>query len=231
MTFALETNELCRFFGEYCALAPTNLAISEGEIVVLSGSNGAGKSTLLLCLSGLLRPSKGKVKVCGFDLYENEVEAKKRLSFVPDVPRFYTELTAWEHLRFFALAYHSDENFDARAGTILRELDLWDSRDLYPHNYSRGMRLKLGLAMALIHPFKMLILDEPTSALDPQAVGYLQSKLLDLSYQGAAILLTSHNLDLINGLKARHWTMERGALQQDTTGQDSTNPDITEQAA
>ncbi len=217
MTFALQTNDLSRYFGEYCALAPTNLTISEGEIVVLSGVNGAGKSTLLLCLSGLLRPSNGSVLVGGYDLYEQEVEAKQRLAFVPDVPRFYTELTAWEHLKFFALAYHADEGFEARAGSILRELELWDSRDLYPHNYSRGMRLKLGLAMALIHPFKMLILDEPTSALDPQAVSYLQSKLLDLSYQGAAILLTSHNLDLIEGLKARHWTMERGALTLDTT--------------
>ncbi len=220
MSIALEANELSRYFGEYCAVAPTSLAISSGEIVALSGANGAGKSTLMLCLSGLLRPSKGTVKVCGFDLYDDEVEAKKRLAFVPDVPRFYTELTAWEHLRFFALAYRADQDFGYKAETILRELDLWDGRDLYPHNYSRGMRLKLGLAMALIRPFDVLILDEPTSALDPQAIKYLQSKLLSLSYTGVAVLLTTHNLDLIESLEARHWTMEKGVVTLDPTGQD-----------
>ncbi len=212
MTVVLETNELCRFFGEYAALTSTSFEIAGGEIVALTGPNGAGKSTLLLCLSGLLRPSKGTIKVCGFDLYENEVESRRRLAFVPDVPRFYTELTAWEHLKFIALAHEADQDFDHRAEELLRELDLWDGRDLYPHNFSRGMRLKLGLAMALIRPFDLLILDEPASALDPQAIDYLKSKLLNLRYKGAAILLTTHHLDLVTGLNASQWMMEKGVL-------------------
>ena len=212
MTVVLETNELCRFFGEYAALTPTSFEIAGGEIVALAGPNGAGKSTLLLCLSGLLRPSKGTIKVCGFDLYEDEVESRRRLAFVPDVPRFYTELTAWEHLKFIALAHEADQDFDHRAEELLKELDLWDGRDLYPHNFSRGMRLKLGLAMALIRPFDLLILDEPASALDPQAIDYLKSKLLNLRYKGAAILLTTHHLDLVTGLNASQWMMEKGVL-------------------
>ncbi|HEX7433660.1 MAG TPA: ABC transporter ATP-binding protein [Anaerolineaceae bacterium] len=212
MTVVLETNELCRFFGEYAALTPTSFEIAGGEIVALTGPNGAGKSTLLLCLSGLLRPSKGTIKVCGFDLYEDEVESRRRLAFVPDVPRFYTELTAWEHLKFIALAHEADQDFDHRAEELLKELDLWDGRDLYPHNFSRGMRLKLGLAMALIRPFDLLILDEPASALDPQAIDYLKSKLLNLRYKGAAILLTTHHLDLVTGLNASQWMMEKGVL-------------------
>ncbi len=215
MTAALETIDLCRFFGQYAALAPTSFEIPEREIVALTGPNGAGKSTLLLCLSGLLRPSKGAIKICGFDLYDDEVEARRCLAFVPDVPRFYTELTAWEHLKFIALAHQADDNFDLRAENLLRELDLWESRDLYPHNYSRGMRLKLGLALALIRPFRLLILDEPASALDPEAIHYLQGKLLSLRDQGAAILLTSHHLELVSGLGARHWTMDKGSLQFD----------------
>jgi ABC-2 type transport system ATP-binding protein len=217
MTFALETNELSRNFGNYQALASTNLTIQSGEIVALSGPNGAGKSTLLLCLSGLLRPSKGTVSVGGHDLYADEVEAKKRLAFVPDVPRFYTELTAWEHLKMMALAYGVEDGFEGRATQILTELDLWTERDLYPHNYSRGMRLKLGLALALIHPFDVLILDEPASALDPRAVDYLQSRLLSLRRDGVAIVLSTHQMDLIVGLQAHHWRMDKGILNMDET--------------
>jgi len=215
MNIALESIELCRYYGEYCALAPTSFTIYEGEIVVLSGQNGAGKSTLLMSLSGLLRPSSGSVRVSGADLYEEEIKAKQQLAFVPDVPRFYTELTAWEHLKFMALAYNAGQGFDERAKSLLDELGLWDARDLFPHNYSRGMRLKLGLALAFIRPFKMLILDEPTSALDPQSVDYLKDKILTLRDQGAAILLSSHNLELITGLNARHWVMEKGVLELD----------------
>jgi ABC-2 type transport system ATP-binding protein len=214
MTPALETKDLSRYFGEYCALYPTNFGIEDGEIVVLSGPNGAGKSTLLLCLSGLLRPTSGKVVVGGHDLYEAEVEAKRRLAFVPDVPRFYTELTAWEHLKFMALAFDADDGFETRAEELMNELGIWEARDLYPHNYSRGMRLKLGLALVLIRPFELLILDEPTSALDPQAIDYLKAKLLTLSDRGTAILMTSHQLDLITELKAKHWRMEKGTLEQ-----------------
>jgi len=213
MQTILNASELSQYYGDFCALAPTSFAIPGGEIIVLSGPNGAGKSTLLLCLSGLLRPSSGSIEVGGFDLYEREVEAKKRLAFVADVPRFYTELTAYEHLKFIALAHRADNGFERRAKSILGELGLWEARDLYPHNYSRGMRLKLGLALALVRPFEVLILDEPTSALDPQAVEYLKDVLNGLRRDGAAILLTSHNLELIAGLSARHWMMEHGKLE------------------
>ncbi|MCL4559445.1 MAG: ABC transporter ATP-binding protein [Chloroflexi bacterium] len=215
MTPALEARQLSRYYDRYAALAETSFAISANEIVVLTGPNGAGKSTLLLCLSSLLLPTSGTIQVGGYDLYNDEVEAKKRLAFVPDVPRYYSELTAWEHLQFLALAYHADQGFETRAKEILGDLNLWEARDLYPHNYSRGMRLKLGLALALIHPFQVLLLDEPTSALDPQAVAYVKDKLRDLRAQGAAILLSSHDPAIVQEMHARHWHMDRGILELD----------------
>lgn len=216
MTAALEVSNLSRYYGDYCALAPVSFSLAGGDIAVLSGANGAGKSTLLLCLSGLLRPTGGNVLVDGHDLYEDEVAARQQLAFVPDVPRFYTELTAWEHLKFIAYAFHAGEGFESRAQVLLGELGLWDARDLYPHNYSRGMRLKLGLALALIRPFRMLILDEPTSALDPQSVDYLKNKLRDLTAHGGAVLFTSHNLEIVSEMGARHWKMDRSILELDS---------------
>ena len=213
MPHILETNQLSRYYGQFRALAETNLALQSGEIVVLAGPNGAGKSTMLLCLSGLLRPTSGRVTVEGFDLYTQEVEAKGRLAFVPDVPRFYTELTAWEHLLFMAQAYRAGAGFEARAEKLLKDFDLWQARDLYPHNYSRGMRLKLGLLMALIRHLRVLLLDEPASALDPEGVELLKSSLVDLRDGGAAILLSSHNQQIAQELGARRWTMSQGQLE------------------
>ena len=209
----LQTHNLSRYYGQFRALAETNLELEGGEIAVLSGPNGAGKSTLLLCLSGLLRPTSGRVDIEGFDLYRDEVEAKRRLAFVPDVPRFYTELTAWEHLLFIAQAYQAGAGFESRAERLLKSFDLWQGRDLYPHNYSRGMRLKLGLLLALIRPLSVLLMDEPASALDPAGVQLLNAHLMELREQGAAILISSHNPQLADDLKARRWTMAQGQLE------------------
>ena len=212
MTPLLETKDLTRAFGQFRALAPTSLVLDAGDLVVLSGPNGAGKSTLLLCLSGLLRPTSGQVKIEGFDLYHSEVEAKSRLAYVPDVPRFYTELTAWEHLQFMAYAHGAHKDFERRAQAMLKEFGLWDARDLYPHNYSRGMRLKLGLLLAFIRPFRVLLLDEPTSALDPESGLLLQDKLKDLRRDGAVVLLSSHDVEFAESLDATRWHMRQGIL-------------------
>ncbi len=208
----LQAIGLSRFFGEFQALYPLDLQINPGEIVLLTGPNGAGKSTLLSCLSGILRPSAGNVLVEGYDLYHDEVSAKTRLAFVPDVPRFYQELTAWEHLRFVSLAFDIDRDWEARAKTLLIEFGLWDSRDLYPHNLSRGMRLKLGIAQVLIRPFKVLIMDEPTSALDLESVRVLATIMAELQANGMAIILSGHDLRALDTLNAIRWQMDRGRL-------------------
>lgn len=132
--------------------------------------------------------------------------------FVPDVPRFYLELTAWEHLRFISMAHGVLPGFDQRAETLLRKLGLWEARDLFPHHFSRGMRLKLGLALALIRPFEVLLLDEPTSALDIEGVGLLIDELRHYSEQGAAILLSTHDPNLIDQLGDRILKIQNGVI-------------------
>jgi len=209
----LQAKGLSRSFGEFQAVHPLDLEVYPGEIVVLSGPNGAGKTTLLLCLSGLLRPTRGNVLVEGFDLYREERQAKQRLAFVPDVPHFYQELTTWEHLRFICLAFGVETGWEQRAESKLREFGLWESRDMYPHNLSRGMRLKLGISLVLIRPFQVLLMDEPTSALDPESSGLLVEKLKTLRDNGCAILLTSHDLSLAETLGGKRWRMDRGQLE------------------
>ncbi len=205
--------EISRSYGKFQALAPVDLTLNEGQVVVLTGPNGAGKTTLLHCLSGLLRPSTGSVSIAGYDLYAEESQAKRHLAFVPDVPRFYTELTAWEHLQFIALAHAAGEGFSERAEALLREFDLWEARNLYPHNYSRGMRLKLGLLMALIRPFKVLLLDEPTSALDSESTTLLLARLDALRTQGVGILFSTHNPEIAHSIADRHLGLHSGQLE------------------
>jgi ABC-2 type transport system ATP-binding protein len=214
MTDPLRASELSRSYGRFQALLPTDFTLRSGEIAVLSGPNGAGKTTLLLCLSGLLRPTTGLILVDGHDLYAEEKESKRQLAFVPDVPRFYTELTAWEHLYFIAQAHQVGDSFDQRAERLLREFGLWESRDLYPHNHSRGMRLKLGLLVAFIRPFKVLLLDEPTSALDLESARFLVERLKDLRQSGASILLSSHDPNLAKDLADRTLRIQNGSVEE-----------------
>ena len=215
ITPVLQARNISHSFGTFQVLAPTDLDLRTGEITILGGPNGAGKSTLLLCLSGILRPTTGDVTVAGYNVYSQEQDAKRCLAFVADVPRFYTELTAWEHLRFIAMAHNAMEDFDARAEELMREFNLWEARDLFPHNYSRGMRLKLGLALALIHSFKVLLLDEPTSALDPNSIEFLVNHLCELRDHGASILLSSHDSDLGNGFADNFWDISNGILRME----------------
>ncbi len=213
MALKLAAAEISKKFDSFLALSPCSFGLNAGEITILSGPNGSGKTTLLSCLSGLIRPTSGTVTVGGFDLYRDEVEVRRRMVFVPDVPRFYLELTAWEHLRFIAMANNAMLNFDQRTESLLRKLGLWEARDLFPHHFSRGMRLKLGLALALIRPFEVLLLDEPTSALDIEGVGLLKDELRSYREQGAAILLSTHDPDLINQFGDRNLVIHSGVIE------------------
>ena len=215
MTSQLVVMELSKKYDSFLALAPASFRLGEGEITILSGPNGSGKTTLLSCLSGLIRPSSGTVTVAGYDLYRDETEVHRRLVYVPDNPCFYLELTAWEHLRFIAMANKAKQNFDPRAEILLCKLGLWDAKDLFPHHFSRGMRLKLGLALALIRPFEVLLLDEPTSALDMEGVELLINELRCLREQGATILLSTHDPNLIAQLGDRCLVIHHGVIEAD----------------
>jgi ABC-2 type transport system ATP-binding protein len=212
----LQAVNLSHTYGSNQVLAPFELTVQPGEIVAVRGPNGSGKSTLLLCLSGLLRPSTGDVSVCGHDIYASETAAKRNLAFVPDVPRFYLELTAWEHLRFVALAHDAEDDFEARAEALLTEFGLWGVRDQFPHNFSRGMRLKLGLLLAFIRPFKMLLLDEPTSALDADATQLVRDHLVAKRAEGASCLLVTHDPELSGSLADRTMWLADGQFTAST---------------
>ena len=215
MTDILEVEDLSKKYNYYYAVSPVSFSLKPAEIAVLTGPNGSGKTTLFSCLTGLIHPSSGTVKVSGFDLYQDEVEVHRRMAFVPDVPRFYTELTAWEHLEFIASANNlNKEEIESKGKKSFEDLGLWEARSLFPHNYSRGMRLKLGLAMAFIRPFDVLLLDEPTSALDFESVDLLIELLRGFREKGKTILLSTHDQRLIESLSDRQFFIANGIIKE-----------------
>ena len=214
MTVNLQTQEISKRYDSFTALEPSTFALNSAQITILSGPNGSGKTTLLSCLSGIIQPTTGSISVGGYDLFSSEVEARKRLAFVPDVPRFYLELTAWEHLRFIAMANQALEGFENRAEDILRKLGLWKVRHHFPHHYSRGMRLKLGLALAFIRPCEVLLLDEPTSALDQDAVVTLIKELEALRSREVSVLLSTHDPNLLKQIGDRQLVISDGRVEE-----------------
>ncbi len=208
----LEAVNLSHSYGTFQALGPTDLSINGGEIIVLEGPNGSGKTTLMLCLSGLMRPTTGEIRVDRHDLFKDEAEAMRSMAFAPDVPRFYLELTAWEHLRFIALAHGVGEGFEDRAEELLKEFGLWEARNLFPYHYSRGMSFKLGLVFALIRPYKVLLLDEPTSALDAGSRKQLVRHLSKARSRGTSALLSTHDPNMKSGLADQVYLMDGGRL-------------------
>lgn len=214
MPITVSALKISKKYDDFIALSPASFELNTGEISILTGSNGSGKTTLLSCLSGLILPTSGVVTISGFDLRRDETEVRRRMAFVPDVPRFYLELTAWEHLRFIAMANKALKDFDQRAEDLLRKLDLWEMKDLFPHHFSRGMRLKLGLAFALIRPLEVLLLDEPTSALDHEGVDVLIRELRLIKEQGGTILISTHDPTLSGLLGDRIFTINHGVLEE-----------------
>lgn len=213
-TPALNVHKLSKKYGDFHALLPVSFSLFPGQIAILGGPNGSGKTTLLNCISGLILPTKDSVHVCGFDMDTHEIEVRRRLAYVPDVPRFYLELTAWEHLRFIAAANDCLADFEVKAETLLRQFGLWEARETFPHHFSRGMRLKLGLLMGLIRPSAVLLLDEPTSAMDEEGVALLEAELKTRKAQGAAILLSSHDSAFTARLADRVFRIEQGSFSE-----------------
>ncbi|HET9014278.1 MAG TPA: ABC transporter ATP-binding protein [Thermomicrobiaceae bacterium] len=180
-------------YGRDVILRDVSFEVDDGELIVLAGRNGAGKSTLLRCIAGWTTVTSGRVLVAGQPLDEAEREARRHLILVPDLPVFYDALTAWEHLRLVAGANHV-AGWEAHAREMLEHFGLWGDRDDFPYTYSRGMRYKLALCLALLVEPALLLLDEPLGPLDPVSADQLWRDLGVYRDAGMSILLSSHQL-------------------------------------
>jgi ABC-2 type transport system ATP-binding protein len=212
----IEIEGLSKHYGALRAVDGLSLRVERGEILGLVGPNGAGKTTTLRCASGIIPPSSGSVRISGFDLVKDSVEAKRRLAFVPDEPRLFDYLTARDHLRITARLYGVADGA-ARAETLLEELELGDRKDAYPAELSRGMKQKLMVAMALLHRPEALLLDEPLTGLDPAAMRRMKDRIRETARSGVAVILSSHMLHLVEELCRRVAIVVAGKIAHEGT--------------
>lgn len=204
---------LTKRYGGRGGVAGLHLSVGTGEIVGLVGANGAGKSTTLRTLLGLLRPDAGSVRI-GAEGYEPDHKAARaQMGYIPEMPELYTDLSAWEHLKFLGMIYGLDERTASeRAEALLRRLELWERRDEDPLSYSKGMRQRLSVACALLHDPQVLLADEPWSGLDPLASFLLKEIFQELKGQGKALLISTHMLDTAERLCDRFVLLAEGTV-------------------
>jgi ABC-2 type transport system ATP-binding protein len=215
---ALQLSGLHKRFGARTAVAALDLRVRAGELYALLGPNGAGKTTTLRMVAGLLRPDGGQIRIYGVDLAAEPQRAKRPLAWMPDEPMLYERLSALEYLEFVAGLWQLEAAVAAaRADELLRWLGLWEQRDAYVDSYSKGMRQKLALAGALIHQPQLLILDEPLTGLDAAAARQVKDLLKQIVRQGAAVVLTTHNLEVAERLAERIGIIAAGRLVAEGT--------------
>jgi ABC-2 type transport system ATP-binding protein len=205
----IQVSGLSKSYGTLTAVDTLSFSVASGEVLGLVGPNGAGKTTTLRCLCGILNPSKGSIRIAGYDLADDGPRAKAQLAFVPDEPQLFEYLTVQEHLRFMARLYGVPDA-PARSAALLDELELTEKSGVLPGELSRGMKQKLAIACGLLHRPSVLILDEPLTGLDPAGMKRMRATIAARAREGAAVILSSHLLHLVGELCTRLLVIQRG---------------------
>jgi ABC-2 type transport system ATP-binding protein len=214
----IELVHLRKEFDNVLAVDDLRLTIAEGEIFGLIGPNGAGKTTTIRMASGLMAPTLGKAVVAGVDVAQEPERAQQQIGYLSDFFAVYEDLKVWEYLDFFAHAYKMPEaEIPARITEVIAQVNLEVKRDALIHGLSRGMKQRLGIARAIIHRPKVMLLDEPASGLDPKARLELRNVLRSLRDEGSTILISSHILTELEGFCTSIGIMEKGRLVRSGT--------------
>ena len=192
----IEVANLTKRYGDFTAVSELSFDVQPGEILGLVGPNGAGKTTTLRCLAGIIPATLGNARICGIDVAGDPVAAKREMAFIPDEPRLFEHLTVAQHLAFVSRLYGVADHA-ARAAPILAELEMSDKLGLLPAELSRGMKQKLAIACGLVHSPRAVVFDEPLTGLDPAGMRRMKNMMRRLARDGAALILSSHLLSLV----------------------------------
>ncbi len=217
MVRMLQVTGLIKEYKDYRAVNDLTFTIRPGEIVGLIGPNGAGKTTALRCMAGILRPTSGQILINGHDLINDQMNAKRGLAFVPEVPSLYELLSVYEHLRFVAMCFDNLAKFDRDHEALLRKYHLWEKKENLVATLSKGMRQKLSVACAMIHEANVFLFDEPLIGIDPSGAHELKQELINARDAGGSILISTHLLDTAEKLCDRVLIMARGKLLAEGT--------------
>ena len=192
----MATAGLSKTYGELVALQPLDMTVTAGQKVALIGRNGSGKSTLLKMAAGLLEPSSGSVTVGGYP--SGSIAARTALSYLPDEPVLYDDLSVIEHVEY-TCRLHASVDWEERAVNLLERLGLLERAESLPSTFSRGLRQKTGTLLALVRPYSVLLVDEPFVGLDPSGRDTFVELTEEAVRGGAAVVVATHQLDYAMG--------------------------------
>ncbi len=207
----IELVNLVKKFGDLVAVAGISLTVRPGEFFALLGPNAAGKTTSLKILAGLMKPTAGTARVCGFDIQTQPLEARARLAYVPDFPFLYEKLTPWEFFRFIGQLFQMDDariEIQGRALVARLNLETYVSQPI--ESLSHGTRQRIAIASALLHDPQVFVIDEPMVGLDPQHARVVKDLLKERSRAGMTVLVSTHQLSVAEEMADRIGIIHRG---------------------
>jgi ABC-type multidrug transport system ATPase subunit len=206
-------DHVSKMFGDKAALSDVSFSVPAGQICGLLGPNGAGKTTLFRLLMGILKATTGELQIDGLDVFEQRVAVKRLIGFLPDEPIFYSYLSGREVLELSAAMHGLNvrQTMD-RLSPLILQLRLTDDINNYAEDYSRGMKKKLGLLLALLHEPKLLILDEPTNGLDVESTHLFYELIQGQARAGTTILFSTHLMDHVTKLCSHAIIIKEGAV-------------------
>ena len=209
----IRTENLTKVFGDMVAVDHVDLEIPPGEFFAFIGPNGAGKTTTIKMITGLLRPTEGRVQLCGHDVQEDYIAAKQIVSYVPDQPYLYDKLTGREFLRFVGRMY------ELPGGEIERKIEdlsatfgLGEFLNTLAETYSHGMKQRVVISAALLHDPRVLVVDEPLVGLDPRGASVLKQAFMDRAEAGTSIFMSTHTLSLAEDVADRVGIIHEGRI-------------------
>jgi ABC-2 type transport system ATP-binding protein len=210
---AIEVTDLSKRFGATVAVDRITFDVGTGEIFGFLGPNGAGKTTTVRMLTGIIRPDAGGARILGYDIVRDPVKAKQEIGVVPETANAYLDLTARQNMLLMAELYGIPRpRAEERTTDLLNKLGLSARQETRVHGYSKGMRQRLILGMALLHEPRVLFLDEPTSGLDVQSTHLITGMLQRLNEEDTTIFLTTHNMEEANRLCHRIGIIRSGRI-------------------
>ena len=209
----IKVENVTKLYGTQHALNNVSLTINEGEIVGLLGPNGAGKSTLMKIITCFIPPTSGKVSVCGFDIFENPIDIRKNIGYLPEQNPLYLDMYVREFLRFIA-GLHNLKKVDERVEEVIKTTGLSLEANKKISQLSKGYRQRVGLAQALIHDPKVLILDEPTTGLDPNQLKEIRSLIREVG-KDKVIVLSTHIMQEVEAICSRAIIINHGDIVAD----------------
>ena len=210
----IEFDHVTRTYGPKPAVTDLSLSIPRGELFALLGPNGAGKTTTIKMLVGLLRPSRGAVRICGYDLTKEARSAHLHTGYVPDEPTLYDMLSGREFLWFIADMFGMPRHMATqKIGREIEHFELAEFADDLTESYSLGMKQRLVFAAALLHDPDVLVLDEPMVGLDPRSVRIVKDLLRTRTQEGMTVFMSTHTLAMAEEMADRVGIMVRGQLR------------------